>query len=209
MTPVTPSFSRPPRLPGGAQVPSRAPYQMAAGRPQDCPAAVHQGPGDPFVPSGTPSGYHQRRVCGPRPRLGSCRRGCRPRPPPPLLPHRASCAAAAAGAGARPRAGCRKGPTRRPAVGGSGWPRRSQNSPASRRLRRPRPRDFPERPSCRRGHCWPAAGSPRERVSAKPAARTHSARRCCPSSLAWSPLSRRQPPQRHRPAAARQPIRTC
>lgn len=64
-----------------------------------------------------------RRVCGPRPQPGSCRRGCQPRPPPPP-PRRASCAAAAAGAGVRPRAGCRTGQTHRPSNWWKrGWPR--------------------------------------------------------------------------------------
>lgn len=129
-------------------------YRVVAGRPQGCPAAARRGPGVPCVPSGTPSGRCPRRICGPKPRPDFCRRDCRPQPPP----HRASCAAAAAGAGVRPRAGCRTGPTRRPAAGGSGWPRRSRNSPASQRLRRPRLRGSPERPSCRGGHCGPTAG---------------------------------------------------
>ncbi|XP_074137772.1 uncharacterized protein LOC141550721 [Sminthopsis crassicaudata] len=98
------------------------------------------------------------RVSGPRHlrrRRRRHRRRLLPQLPPP---RRASCAAAAAAAAAaaRPRAGCRTGPTRRPAAGGSGWQPRSRNSPASRRWRlRRRPPDCPEPPS------WSAPSFPR------------------------------------------------
>lgn len=197
-------FSFPPAHrahPGASRCRAERAYRAAEGRPLGCLAAARRGPGGSCVPSETPSGRRPRRVCGPRRQPGSCRRGCRPRPPPPPL-RRASCAAAAAGVGARPRAGCRTGPTRRLAAGGSDWPRHSRNSPASRRLRRPRPQDSPERPSCRRRHCGPAAGSPRERVSAKPAARTHPTRSNRPPTPARShPYQRPPPRRRHRPSS--------
>lgn len=57
---------------------------------------------------------------------------------------------------------------------------------------------LPRAPFMPRGHCGPAAGSPRERVSAKPAARTHPARRCRPPCPARSSPSRCPPPRRRR-----------
>lgn len=183
----------------------RGAYRAVAGRPRGCPAETRRRRGGSCAPSGIPSGRRPRRVCGSRPRPGSYHLDCRLRPP---LPHRAACAGAAAGADARPREGCRTGPTRCPAADGSGWPRRSRNSPASQRLRRRQPRDCPGRPSCRRGHCGPAAQP--TRASPSTAGGENPTRRRGRPSPAHRPPSlpvpAPAPPHPPRPASASQTI---
>lgn len=97
--------------------------------------------------------------------------------PAGLLPSRLLAPAAAAAASSRLlRCSCcwrRRSASRRmsngsdspssSSCGGSGLATTQPKLSCTRRLRQPQPQDFPER-SCRRGHCGPAAGSPRERV---------------------------------------------